>query len=215
MKDIAIYGAGGFGKEIACLINRINREQGETWRIKGFFDDGFEKGTRVSHFGTILGGIDDVNNISSPLSVVIAIANPKTIHHLVNSIDNVNIDYPNIVCPNTYLSDPTTFSIGRGNIIQSDCKCSCDVRIGDFNVFNGSVVLGHDVKVGSFNSFMPGVRVSGEVAIGNCNFFGVGSIVLQQIRIGDEIKLGAGSVLMRKPKNCGLYMGNPAKKIEL
>lgn len=24
MKDIAIYGAGGFGREVACLIKRIN-----------------------------------------------------------------------------------------------------------------------------------------------------------------------------------------------
>ena len=24
MKDIAIFGAGGFGREVACLINRIN-----------------------------------------------------------------------------------------------------------------------------------------------------------------------------------------------
>ena len=25
MKDIAIYGAGGFGREVACLIERINK----------------------------------------------------------------------------------------------------------------------------------------------------------------------------------------------
>ena len=38
MKDIAIYGAGGFGKEVACLIKRIN-EQEPTWKLVGFFDD--------------------------------------------------------------------------------------------------------------------------------------------------------------------------------
>ena len=25
MKDIAIFGAGGFGKEVACLVGAINR----------------------------------------------------------------------------------------------------------------------------------------------------------------------------------------------
>ena len=215
MKDIAIYGAGGFGREIACLINRINREQGDTWRIIGFFDDGIEKGTKVSHFGIVLGGIEDLNRVSYPLSVVIAIGSPQTVQHLVERIDNDYIDFPNIICPNTYFSDPVTFSIGRGNIIQSDCKCSCDVTMGDFNVLNGSVVLGHDVQVGSFNTIMPAVRISGEVTVGDCNFFGVGSIVLQQLRIGNHIRLGAGSVLMRKPKDGGLYIGNPAKKVEL
>jgi len=32
MKDIAIYGAGGFGREVACLINKIN-EVNPTWNL--------------------------------------------------------------------------------------------------------------------------------------------------------------------------------------
>ncbi|MBQ1739289.1 MAG: transferase, partial [Clostridiales bacterium] len=35
---IAIYGAGGFGKEVACLIKRIN-DNGGDWELIGFFDD--------------------------------------------------------------------------------------------------------------------------------------------------------------------------------
>ena len=41
MKDIAIYGAGGLGKEVVCLIDRINKSQSKPqWRLIGFFDDG-------------------------------------------------------------------------------------------------------------------------------------------------------------------------------
>ncbi len=36
--NIAIYGAGGFGKEVACLIDRIN-DNGGKWNLIGFFDD--------------------------------------------------------------------------------------------------------------------------------------------------------------------------------
>ena len=32
MKDIAIIGAGGFGKEVACIINKIN-EIKPTWKF--------------------------------------------------------------------------------------------------------------------------------------------------------------------------------------
>ncbi|MEG2122093.1 MAG: serine acetyltransferase, partial [Rikenellaceae bacterium] len=39
MKEIAIYGFGGFGREVACLINMIN-EVTPQWKIIGFFDDG-------------------------------------------------------------------------------------------------------------------------------------------------------------------------------
>lgn len=215
MKEIAIFGAGGLGREIACLIHRINRETGDKWLIKGFYDDGIEKGTKVSHFGEVLGGVEDLNLITTPLAVVIAIGNPKIVRLIVERITNARIEFPNIICPNTYFSDPSTFLIGKGNIIQSDCKFSCDVTVGDFNVFNGSIVLGHDAKMGSFNTIMPAVRISGEVVIGDNNFFGIGSIVLQQLKIGSNVRLGAGSVLMKKPKDDCLYIGVPAKRIEI
>ena len=62
---------------------------------------------------------------------------------------------------------------------------------------------------------MPAARISGSVNVGSHNFLGVGSIVLQQIKIGNKVRLGAGSVLMRKPKDGFLYIGIPAKKVEL
>ena len=214
MKQIAIYGAGGFGREVACLLNKINEVE-PTWELVGFFDDGIEKGTQVSHFGKVLGGIDELNAWTSELSIAITIGSPKIVQTLVPKITNPNIQFPNIIAPTVYFADKDTFKIGKGNIIQKHCSFSCDVTIGDFNVMDGADVFGHDDVVGSFNTFMPAMRISGEVTIGDGNFFGVGSIILQQIKIGNNVRLGAGSVLMRKPKEGCLYMGNPAKKMEL
>ena len=36
---IAIYGAGGLGREIACVLKKINMVT-PTWNLLGFFDDG-------------------------------------------------------------------------------------------------------------------------------------------------------------------------------
>lgn len=214
MKQIAIYGAGGFGREVACLLKKINEEK-PTWELVGFFDDGIEIGTEISHFGKVLGGINELNAWQKELSIAITIGSLKIVQTLVSKITNKKILFPNIIAPTVYFADPETFKIGKGNIIQKHCSFSCDVTIGDFNVMDGADVFGHDDVVGSFNTFMPAMRISGEVTIGNCNFFGVGSIILQQIKIGNNIRLGAGSVLMRKPKDGFLYMGNPAKKVEL
>ncbi len=211
MRNIAIYGAGGFGREVACHINRVNTKK-STWNIIGFFDDGEKKGTQISHFGKVLGGIDELNKWENSIDIALAIGSPITMKNVVERINNQLINFPNIIVPGIRFNDIQTFKIGKGNIINSDCAFSCDVSLGDFNIFNGSVVLGHDVTVGSYNTFMPAVRISGEVIIGNNNFFGVGSIVIQQIKIGNNIRLGAGSVLIRKPKNGLLYVGNPAKK---
>lgn len=214
MKDIAIYGAGGFGKEVACLINRINEKE-STWKLVGFFDDDpAKKGVMVSHFGPCLGGIDDLNGYPSEIAVVIAMGNSHTVQKIVSIITNDKVWFPNLIDRSFFFADPETFRIGKGNIIQGPGSATCDVSIGDFNVLNGSIVLGHDVNIGNYNTIMPAVRISGEVRIGNGNFFGVGSIVLQQLKIGDDIRLGAGSVLITKPKNGNLYIGVPAKKTE-
>lgn len=210
MKDIVIYGAGGFGKEVACLINKINETE-PTWNLIGFFDDCIEKGTSISHFGEVLGNIETLNNWNCELAVVFAIGNSNVVKKIVDKIENDNILFPNLIHPNFVVTDKESFNIGFGNIIQGGCSATCNVSIGNFNVLNGSICLGHDVNIGNFNTIMPATRISGEVRIGNYNFFGVGSIVLQQIKIGNNTKIGAGAVLMTKPKEGHLYMGNPAK----
>lgn len=211
MKDIAIYGAGGFGKEVACLLNVINEKE-PTWNLIGFFDDNPSlKGKMISHFGLCLGGITDLNYYPSELALTLPIGNSHIVKTIVSKITNKNIFFPNVIHPDFTVADKTTFGIGVGNIIAGGCYASCDVSLGNFNILNGSVVFGHDVTVGSFNTFMPAVRISGGVTILDQNFFGVGSIVLQELHIPGNVKLGAGSVLMTKPKEGSLYIGNPAK----
>lgn len=214
MKNIAIYGAGGFGRELACTINKINETE-PTWNLVGFFDDGVEKGTIVSHFGPVLGGMETLNAYQDEINVVIAIGNPATVKRVVERITNDNVKFPNIIHPDVHFTDEETFSIGKGNIIQGGCIFTCDVQMGDFNVLNGDDVLGHDVKIGSFNTLMPAVRISGEVQMGDLNFFGVAAIVLQQLKIKNNVRLAAGSVLMTKPKENSLYIGVPAKREKL
>ena len=211
---IAIYGAGGLGREVAGGIQRINNAGRQQWEIVGFFDDNIPVGTQVSHFGQVLGGIDELNAFSEPLALAIAVGSTKTRKQIHDRISNPNISFPNLIAPSFRVLDRQTFEIGEGNIIQDNCSVTCDVKIGNFNVFNGSNALGHDVKVGDFNVLMPGVRLSGEVKLGTCNLLGVDSIVLQRVKIGDNVTLGAGSVMMTKPKDGFTYIGVPAKKFD-
>ena len=213
-KRIAIYGAGGLGREVAGGIQRINNAGREQWDIVGFFDDNIPVGTQVSHFGQVLGGIDELNAFDEPLALAIAVGTPKTRKQIHDRITNPHISFPNLIAPSFRVLDRQTFEIGEGNIIQDNCSVTCDVKIGDFNVMNGSNALGHDVNLGDFNVLMPGVRLSGEVTVGKCNLLGVDSIVLQRVKIGDNVTLGAGSVMMTKPKDGFTYIGVPAKKFD-
>lgn len=209
MKDIAIYGFGGFGREVACVIKAIN-DIIPTWNMLGFFDDGYEKGQKNS-YGVILGGIDDLNSWNKSLSIVLAIASPSVLQNLSNKIVNQNIDFPNLVAPNVLFFDRSSLEIGHGNIITFGTRISCGVKIGNFNILNGSISVGHDVALGSYNVLQPETRISGQSIIGNSNFFGVRSLVLQCLKIGDDTRIGTQSVVMRNTKDGNVYFGNPAK----
>lgn len=213
MKDIAIYGAGGFGREVACLLNRINNEVEPTWNLIGFFDDGVKAGEH-NEYGKVLGNIDTLNSWAKPLSVVFAIGSPKVVAMLHEKINNENIAYPNIIAPDTLFLDKENVRMGQGNIICSRCLISCNIEIGNFNIFNGSINIGHDASIGNFNSIMPAVKISGGVEIGNRNLLGVNSVILQYKSITDEVTIGASSVVMRNIKQGGTYVGNPAKKMQ-
>ena len=213
MKDIAIYGAGGLGREVACMINKINSIT-PTWNLVGFFDDGKEIGNEVSHFGKTLGGIEELNAWKSSLNVALAFGNPKTIKMVRSRINNCMVVFPNIISPDFEISDPRSFTIGVGNIIKEGCFVSTDVTIGNFNLLNGSNVFGHDDFVGSFNVFMPGTRVSGEVKIGNLTLLGAMSFIRQCLTLPDNVTLGPLSALLTRPRENSTYIGNPAKIIK-
>ena len=212
--NIAIYGAGGFGKEVACLINRINAHGDGQWNLIGFFDDSKPVGMQVSSYGKVIGGMEWLSKCNEPLAIAIAINDNKAVRRIRESIDNPNITFPNLIDPSLFLVDKETVTMGEGNIIQNDCMISCDVTIGDFNLINDHVVVGHDNVIGNFNGLMPAAHLSGGITIGDNNLLGVASVVLQGMVIGNGVTLGANSVLMTQPRDKATYLGVPAKRFD-
>ena len=214
MKDIVIYGAGGFGREIACLLNLINENKAE-WKLIGFLDDDESLWGTSNKYGSVLGGIDWLNQYEDELAVAIAIGNPVAVSAIVAKIINRNVYYPNLFAPTVTFLDKESIEIGHGNIFCTNCFISCNVKIGNFNLFNGFIPIGHDASIGDCNVVMPSCNISGGVVLGNANFLGVQSVILQYIKIGNNTRVGANSVIMRKTKDGYLYIGNPAKRVEL
>lgn len=212
MKDIVIYGFGGFGREMATILKKINTENPK-WNLIGYIDDGYEPGTE-NRYGKVLGGLDYLNKYDKPLAVILAIGTPSVVKKLVDEIHNDIIEYPNIIAPSVFFYDRDTINLGHGNIITAGARISCDVTLGNFNILNSGVYLGHDVNIGNFNLLEPETRLSGGTIVGNMNFFGTRSTVLQYLKISDNTRIGACSLIVRNTKSGCLYMGNPAKKIE-
>lgn len=211
MKNIAIIGAGGFGREVKTIIDSINKVM-PSYKFVGFYDDGFEKGVIVNGH-PVLGGIEDINALNENCSIVIAIGDPKTKASLFAKIKNAKIDYPNIIDPKVLISDDYV-EIGQGNIICAGTIITCNIIIKDFVILNLMCTVGHDTTISSFSSFMPSVNISGEVLIHEKVYVGTGAKIINQLEIGQNTIVGAGAVVSKSlPENC-TAVGIPAKPIK-
>ncbi|HQQ96809.1 MAG TPA: NeuD/PglB/VioB family sugar acetyltransferase [Cyclobacteriaceae bacterium] len=209
MRNIAIYGAGGFGREMALMIRQINQAQLQ-WNVVGYFDDGKSKGTDVGGI-KVLGGYEALCNHREEISIAVAIADPLQRRELVQKIDSPLIDFPVLVHPACHAGDPINH-IERGCILTAGTILTTAVTMRQFVVVNLQSTIGHDVELGQFTTVMPGCSVSGNVKVGGETLIGTGARILQNLSIGRNCVVGAGAVVTRNFGDHKTLMGIPANE---
>lgn len=209
MKDIVIIGAGGFGREVEWLIERINKINKE-WNILGFVDDNIEKNMSVGN-SKVIYNINDLININRELNVVIAIGNAKIRKLLFDKLkNNININFPNLIDPSVIVEN---INIGKGNIICAGTIITVNVKIKDFTIINLDCTIGHDDIINEFVTIYPSVNVSGNVEIGEGTEVGTGTQIIQGKTICNNCVIGAGAVVVKNIEEEGTYVGVPARKL--
>lgn len=209
MKNIVIYGAGGFGRETSLLLHQINLHS-KQWRVIGYCDDGKSEGEKIGDL-QVLGGMDYLNAFGEELDVVIAIADPVTRETIRKKLVNPKLRFPALIHPSIFVNE--NCSIGEGSIICSGVTMTVDVHISSFSIVNLKCTLGHDCLIGDFAALMPSVNISGNVSIGRGVYIGAGAVLLQGISVGDYSVVGAGAVVNRSFEDKKRIMGVPARAI--
>lgn len=213
MKDIAIFGVGGFGREVLTLIEDINKTK-PTYKIVGFFDDGHEKGEMVNGY-PVLGKTQELNQWPTELSVAISIGNPEVKKRVIDKISNPNVNYPTLIHPNVIIGDSDYVKIGKGCIICAGNIITTNIEIGNFVILNLGCTVGHDTIIKDFAAFMPSCNISGEVLIEEGVYCGTGVKIINQTSIGEYATIGAGAVVTKPiPGHC-TAVGVPAKVLKI
>lgn len=211
MKNIAIYGAGGFGREVKMLIDQINEKE-KQFNFIGFFDDGIEKGKLINGY-QVLGSIKDLNNYDGELQLVFSLAEPRLKKKILANITKKDILYPVLIHPSCFIGKDNVI-IGEGSIICAGTMITIDINIGKHVILNLCCTVGHDTKIGDFSSFMPSVNISGEINLGEGVYCGTGAKLINQLKIGEGTIIGAGAVVSKDlPAYC-TAVGVPAKPIK-
>ncbi|MBI1767924.1 MAG: acetyltransferase [Bacteroidetes bacterium] len=209
MKNIIIYGAGGFGRETSLLLNQINLHTPH-WNVLGYCDDGKTPREKVDRFA-VLGGMNYLNEFKEELNVVIAIADPGTREKIKNQLINQRLRFPALIHPSVFVSE--NCSVAEGSIICAGVFMTVNIHIGSFAIVNLKCTLGHDSVLDSFSSLMPSVNISGNVRIGRGVYVGAGAILLQGISVGDYSLVGAGAVVNKSFESEKRIIGVPARSI--
>jgi len=208
MKDIAIVGKGGLGREVHLLIKQIN-DVDSLWNFVGYFDD--DKDTPLDG-APYLGDLKKINTIEEPLCIAFGIGNSSIRKLLRENITNELVSFPNLFHPNL-IYDSMSFRNGIGNIVFANNVISTNTEIADFVIVNLGSTIGHDVNIDSYSTINPGVNVSGNVSIKDLTLIGTGSCIIQGLTIGNNAVVGAGAVVLRNVDNHHTVIGNPARPI--
>lgn len=209
---IAIYGAGGFGREVKMLIDQINETEGSQLAFIGFYDDGMESGKIVNGY-PVLGGLAALNEVNEPVGLLVAIGNPKVKRAIVEKIQNAHIYYPTLIHPNVIIGKDDV-TIGEGCIITAGCIITVNISIGKHVILNLGCTVGHDTVIGDYSSFMPSVNISGEVVIKEAVYAGTGAKIINRCEIGEETVIGMGAIVSKTlPPKC-TAVGMPAKPVK-
>lgn len=210
---IYVIGTGGFAKEVAQLAAVVNSNGRQRWSSIEYLCETPDDIGKPMPFGKVTGTDEILAKLKSPADVAIGIGNPKVRQRLAALISrNPFLSAPNLVHPNAEVNLEYVH-LGRGNLITRGSAFTCDIVVGDFNVFNLNCTIGHDCRIGSYNVINPGCNVSGGVHLADACLLGTGSAVLEGLGICDDVVVGAGAIVSKSIQAPAVYVGVPARPL--
>lgn len=209
MKDIVIVGAGGFGREVAWLIERINTVK-PTWNILGAVDEDPSK--EFGRYG-VVGNDEWLLSHEGPIAVAVAVGGARLRKRICERLRaNPRVEFPNLIDPSVMYADD--LELGVGNIVCAGTIVTVGVAIADFCIVNLDCTIGHDARLDDYVTLYPSVNVSGTTALGECVEIGTGSQIIQLKSVGEGSIVGAGAVVSGDiPAHC-TAVGVPARPIK-
>jgi sugar O-acyltransferase (sialic acid O-acetyltransferase NeuD family) len=105
--------------------------------------------------------------------------------------------------------------IGENSFIFENNVLQYGVTVGDDVILWSGNHVGHQTKIDDDVFISSHVVISGFCEIGRSCFLGVNSTFADNLTIAEDCVIGAGAVVVKKTKPGGVYVGNPAKRLEL
>jgi sugar O-acyltransferase (sialic acid O-acetyltransferase NeuD family) len=207
--NLLVYCAGGFGREVADIAQRINAAH-KRWDEIAFIDDGVD-GASPDGFQTYNMTIAVKKFGAREMEAVIANGEPYVRKVLLAKLEAFDIGLATLVDRTAVVSQ--TASIGAGSVIFPNCYVSSQALISrNVAIIAGSMV-GHDSRVGENCAISGHVNIGGACKIGSETYIGMGAQLKEGTSIGTGTIIGMGSIVFADVPDEVIAMGNPCRPL--
>lgn len=214
MQQIAIVGAGGFGREVlAMLREQLARDPARASSAICFVDDA--KAGQHIH-GVEVRSVAAFGALEGARAFVVAIANSEAREREALRLAALGAAPFTVLSGSALLFDSAT--LGEGAVVAPFAFVSADARIGRQFHLNYHSYVAHDCLIGDFVTFAPGVKCNGGVVIEDHAYIGSGAVIKQSqpgrpIVIGRGAVVGMGAVVTKSVPPGVTVVGNPARPL--
>ncbi|MFC3912163.1 NeuD/PglB/VioB family sugar acetyltransferase [Pseudaeromonas sharmana] len=210
MKRIhAIYGAGGYGREVMPILRTRVDEQTTVM----FVVDDVTASTTINGY-SVISYTEFCQLEADEKYFTIAIADSAVRQRIYNRCLGDGLLPASVLADNVVMMDDV--SIGTGAILSPFCCLTSNIRIGVCFHANIYSYIGHDCRIGDFVTLAPGVKCNGNVVIEDHVYIGAGAIIKpgsteNPTVIGRGAKIGMGAVVIQSVAEGAEVFGNPAR----
>ena len=212
MKRIVLIGAGGFGREVAFIIDALNSRKPQ-YELLGFLDDSdeFREGMVINGH-PYLGKKEWIFQHKDDVFCNCTIGNPVIKGKIQRELTRQGVRFESII---TQRRDISPYAeIGPGCVFYNGVTVAPNCKIGAGVLLNTYVTVGHDAIIGDYTTVMPSTGISGCCKVGNEVSIGGHAFIIPGKKIGDKVKIAAGSIVFSNVKSGTTVLGNPAKRMK-
>ncbi|MDF1520674.1 MAG: NeuD/PglB/VioB family sugar acetyltransferase [Brevefilum sp.] len=191
-KQILIYGAGGHGRSLVALIQKLG-----AYQIAGFLDDGYELGEEV--YGLkILGGADQLHDLADKgirmaVNGVGGIGDLQIRLSVFDKLSKAGFFCPTVIHPTAFIEESAALSDGVQ--VFPFAYVGTEVDVGFGTIINTGAIVSHNCQLGQYVNLSPGATLAGGAIVDEGALVGMRATVNLYVHIGRRARIGNGATV--------------------